>query len=208
VNAGERNYWLLSLIVAVLAGVIVAVISGDGRFGPGSESIPPNQAALSGPATPTSSLLEPSISIPTETLEFVPAITATNPPPEASTSQSGQIDISTVLTNIHPGQGGIENAAPWWTAHAPSDSGESREYDPSSSPGRPGCFGVAWEVLGYDKTVIVFQQKMLVDFQPGGWYVQVCLSDNVQLTAHDVGEIQAAWLEKTYGYDWNVQVIP
>jgi hypothetical protein len=126
-------------------------------------------------------------------------------PTDTIGTEAVNIDISDVLSNIVPGNGGIEKAAPWWKAIAAAR--ENGIYDPTEFPGAEGCFGVAWNVMGLDHAVVVFQSAQALDFQAGGHYSLICLTDNVELSASDVGRVQSTWLCKEYGGTWRVQVI-
>ena len=135
-------------------------------------------------------------------LFLVPAAT----PPNSTSTNNSDSNIDALLPSITQGQGGIQKAIPWWGEY--TRGGDNGEYDPSASPGWEGCFGVAWNVLGFNEKVIVFQSKRELEFQPGGWYTQICVPDNIEISPEDVGRIQSAWLSKEYGVNWEVQVLP
>lgn len=120
-------------------------------------------------------------------------------------SKPSTIDIDEVLANIVPGNGGIEVAASWWKAIDAKD--KNGDYDPTAFPGNDDCFGVAWNAMGLDHTVVTFQSKQSLEFQPGGQYSLICLTENVKLSARDVGRIQATWLSREHGGTWRVQVL-
>ncbi len=104
--------------------------------------------------------------------------------------------LNEVLVKITPGPGGIQNALPWWKELAWGKV--DGDHDPAAPPGQPGCYGIAWGVEGYPKTVLVFQKTQRLTFGPGGWYVQIQAPEPVRLSPQDLGRIQANWLEKTY----------
>lgn len=117
---------------------------------------------------------------------------------------SGKPVMENILPNIVAGTDGIKSALPWWKEL--SAGRRDGMHDPSTPPGRPGSYGIAWGVTGYDMTVLVFQTKQTLTFQTGGWYVQVSVPENSQFSAEDVGKIQADWLEKTYGRAGSMKV--
>ncbi len=113
---------------------------------------------------------------------------------QARASSAGSLDA--VLARVTPGPGGIQKAVPGWKELAWGKV--DGEHDPAAPPGQPGCYGIAWGVEGYNKTVLVFQSKQNLTFRTGGWYVQVQVPDKVSLSPEDLGRIQAEWLDKTY----------
>lgn len=145
-----------------------------------------------------------------------PTVSGVTPTIEGNNSQPSEeifssptsqptVDIDEVLSNIVPGNGGIKKAAPWWKAIAVAR--ENGIYDPTAFPGAEGCFGVAWNVMELDHTVVVFQSAQTLDFQAGGHYSLICLTNNVELSATDVGRVQSTWLSKEHGGTWRVQVL-
>lgn len=106
---------------------------------------------------------------------------------------------------IPPGKIGIPFALPGWQELAKGK--RDGEHDPSAAPGKSGCYGLAWNVNGYRNIVFVFQDKRELKFDLGGWYVLVQVPDGIQISAADVGRIQADWIAKTYGGSWTVLVI-
>ena len=188
-NIDKETWVLVEMVVAILAcvGTVVAAVIG----------ILPDIAVSLATQTPTAALVAPQV--PTTSL---------------STGESGlkqedtpvtTVNIDEVLSNILSGTGGIEAAAPWWKVI--SVAREDGTYDPTAFPGAEGCFGVTWNVLGLDHTVVVFQSAQVLDFQAGGHYSLICLTRDVALSATDVGRIQAEWLSKEHGGTWRVQVL-
>ena len=114
------------------------------------------------------------------------------------------IKADDILPHVTPGPGGIPSTLGWRELSWGKRDGE---HDPSAAPGQPGCYGLAWHVKGYNNTVIVFQDKRELQFGPGGWYSQIRVPDDIQITAEDIGRIQADWLKKTYGGSWTVRVL-
>ena len=138
----------------------------------------------------------------------VSATTATTPPITTNESPaSPAIDMDTILANIVAGQGGIEVAAPWWQAldWFGSAGGDIRTFSPHDHPGKQGCYGIAWNVLQLNRTVVVFETLQVLDFQPGGTYVLICFAQGITLTAEQAGAIQAEWLSEEAGGSWLVQ---
>ncbi len=117
---------------------------------------------------------------------------------------SRRIKAEAILPQVVAGPGGIPSSLGWRELSSGKQDGE---HDPSTPPGESGCYGLAWHVKGYANTVIVFQDKRELQFGPGGWYVQIRLPDQIQMTAGDIGRIQADWLQKTYGGSWKAQVL-
>lgn len=155
--------------------------------------------------TPTTSSLTISTSIPTPTQIDDHANLGTEETTQINEGSSDIVNIDEVLDNIVSGNGGIEIAAPWWKAILAKR--ENGIYDPTEFPGTKGCFGVAWNVLQLEHTVVVFQSAQALDFQAGGHYSLICLTNNVDLSATDVGRIQSTWLSKEHGGAWRVQVL-
>lgn len=116
------------------------------------------------------------------------------------------VDLDTLFPQITKGAGSIEKVIPWWTAY--HTSGDNGVYNPASPPGRTGCFGVAWNVIGFNGEVIVFQHERNLEFGSGGWYVQICADNSVKVSAEQIGKIQAYWLAKEYGINLDVEVLP
>ena len=114
---------------------------------------------------------------------------------------TGKPIIENILPNVSAGSDGIKNALPWWREL--SSGRRDGIYDPSS---RPGSYGIAWGVKGYDRTVVVFQTQQTLSFDDGGWYVQVSVPNNVKFSAEDLGKIQANWIEKTYPVSGTMKV--
>jgi hypothetical protein len=114
-----------------------------------------------------------------------------------------------IIPQIKGEDGGIQKAINWWSEV--DYSGDSGQLDPSSPISKQKCFGLAWNTnqYGYHR-LIVFQKPTTVSFADGGWYIKVCIPDNIVISAEDVGRIQADWLGKRYGIDntrWRVIVI-
>ena len=112
--------------------------------------------------------------------------------------------MENILPNIAAGSGGIQNALPWWKEL--SSGRRDGIHDPTAPPGRPGCFGIAWGVKGHENAVVVFQSKQTLNFESGGWHVQVNPPANGQFSSEDMGRIMADWLVKTYGITSGMQV--
>jgi RNA polymerase sigma factor (sigma-70 family) len=123
----------------------------------------------------------------------------------AATTVARIIKADDILPHITPGPGGIPIALLGQQELAWGK--QDGVHDPSAAPGQPGCFGLAWLVKGYSNAVVVFQDKRELQFEPGGWYSLIRLPDNIQITAEDLGKIQAEWLKKTYGGAWTVAVL-
>lgn len=124
----------------------------------------------------------------------------------STASEEGTLlDLDRDLADIVPGEGGIEQAVRGW--NAVEILREDGIYDPTAHPGAEGCYGVAWNALDLDHTVIVFQSATEISFQSGGTYALICLTDNANLSARDVGRIQATWLEREHGGSWRVMVL-
>ncbi len=119
--------------------------------------------------------------------------------------QAKMIKADDILPYITPGPGGIPVAL--LGQQELSAGRDDGEHDPAAAPGEPGCYGLAWLVKGYSNAVVVFQDKRELQFEPGGWYSQIRLPDNIRIAAEDIGRIQAEWLQKTYGGAWTVQVL-
>jgi len=115
------------------------------------------------------------------------------------------IKADDILPYITPGPGGIPVAL--LGQRELSKGNQDGEHNPCAAPGQPGCYGLAWLVKGYSNAVVVFQDKRELQFGPGGWYSQIRVPDDIQITAEDIGRIQADWLKKTYGGSWTVQVL-
>ena len=119
----------------------------------------------------------------------------TGPPAPLPQEATPVNPLDGILAKIIPGPGGIENALPWWKEL--SYGRVDGEHDPAAPPGQPGCYGLAWGVTGYSKTVLVLRRKTDLSFQTGGWYVLIRTPENAGLTPEQIGQIQADWLDKT-----------
>lgn len=152
----------------------------------------------------------PNSSVNPPTNSHVTPASSTNTiiPPTSTSSESTNIDIDEVLANIIPGQGGIEHAAPWWkTIFSINSENTTKTYDPTEFPGDTECFGIAWNAMRIPHTIFVFQSAQTLDFQNGGTYVTVCLSNGVKLSKNDMGRIQAEWSHQEYGGAWQVNIL-
>jgi len=114
-----------------------------------------------------------------------------------------------VIPQIKGENGGVQKFVSWWSEV--DYGGENGELDPSSPVPNHKCFGMAWNTnqYGYHR-LIVFQKPTTFTFAAGGWYVKVCIPDNIVISTEDVGKIQADWLGKRSGIDnqpWQVIVI-
>ena len=159
------------------------------------------------PRQPQSSIQETPIkNTPPPTDIPLPSVTPNSPTviPTDTSIQNSTVNIDTILANIVPGPGGIEIAAPWWKAIIAAR--EDGVYKPTEFPGAEGCFGVAWNVM-LEHTVVVFQSAQASDLQDGGHYSLICLTNNVKISATDVGRIQSTWLSKEHGGTWRIQVL-
>ena len=136
-------------------------------------------------------------------LELTPATT------EIPTAQTINIKASDITSAIKGEDGELQKILDWWRE---DDYGNQNNLlDPTTSNTNEKCFGMAWntEDYGYHK-LIVFQKTVSVKFADGGWYVKVCIPQNIVISPKDIGIIQADWLEKRYGVDntpWEVIVI-
>lgn len=160
------------------------------------------------PRQPQPSIQEAATKIIPQSTEMPSSSITPNPPtvlPTDTSIPNPTVNIDAILANIVPGPSGIEIAAPWWKAITAAR--ENGVYNPSEFPGAEGCFGVAWNVMRLDHTVVVFQSAQTLDFQDGGHYSLICLTNNVKLSATDVGRVQSTWLSKEHGGTWRVQVL-
>ncbi len=117
-------------------------------------------------------------------------------PPQASNF------ITPFLDEIDGTDNELVQEIPWWDFTVWGN--QNGFYDPS------GCYGVAWNPVGYFNTVVVFQQARELQFvdDPAGWSGKVCIQgSDIPVTAIEVGEIQRRWLIKRYRGDWNVVVL-
>jgi hypothetical protein len=114
-----------------------------------------------------------------------------------------------IIPQIIGVDGGIEKVLGWWVEY---DSGGSNgELNPSSTVVNHNCYGMAWNTnqYGYHR-LIIFQKPTSVTFADGGWYIKICVPNNISISSEDLGKIKADWLGKSYGIDntpWRVLVI-
>lgn len=118
------------------------------------------------------------------------------------------INASDVISKIQGKDGELQGLLNWWRED--ESSGKSAKLNPASRNLDEKCFGIAWNTneYGYHR-LVVFQTLSTFTFAAGGWYVKVCIPNNIQISSEDVGRIQADWLGKRYGMDnhtWKVIV--
>ncbi len=115
-----------------------------------------------------------------------------------------------VIPKIKGEDGAIQSALSWWRE---VDYGKKvGQLDPASLDPNELCFGMAWNTNDYGyHQLVVFQKPTAFSFADGGWYVKVCIPNNIFMTPLDVGKIQTDWLGKRYGIDnhpWQIIVNP
>ncbi len=138
------------------------------------------------------------------------SIEATQTAIASQPTPSTVIRAEDVIPQIKGEDGGVQRFVSWW--NEVDYGGESGELDPTSPVPNHKCFGMAWNTnqYGYHR-LIVFQKPITITFAAGGWYVKVCIPDNIVISAEDIGKIQADWLDKRYGTDnqrWQITVVP
>lgn len=107
-----------------------------------------------------------------------------------------------LLETIEGAENELTDEIPWWNFTVWGN--QSGRYDPA------GCFGIAWNAVGYTNTVIVFTQARELAFapDPAGWSGRLCIQGTtLSVTARDVGEIQRRWLSQKHGGRWQVMVL-
>lgn len=105
-----------------------------------------------------------------------------------------------VIPQIKGEDGEIQRVLSWWRED--DYGGSDGQLNPSSLRPDEKCFGMAWNTneYGYHR-LIVFQKPTVFTFADGGWYVKVCIPNDITISPEDIGRIQADWLGKRYGID-------
>lgn len=132
-----------------------------------------------------------------------PAVVVTNQSTHLS-SASDQVSafVIPLLDTINGTENELSAEIPWWNFTVWGN--QNGRYDPA------GCFGIAWNPVGYPHTVIVFTKAQELAFipDPAGWSGRLCVQGtDLPVTARDVGEIQKRWLSQQYKADWKVIIL-
>jgi hypothetical protein len=116
--------------------------------------------------------------------------------PEPVQSQTTiEVNADDVISQVKNGKKISDIVSGWQEYNGSKIDGT---YAPFSIAGYK-CYGVAWNTqqFGYH-SLIVFQNTRPISFGDGGFYVSVCVPDNVGISLDDIGNIKVAEIEYKY----------
>ena len=119
------------------------------------------------------------------------------------------INADEIIPEIRGTDGELQRLLNWWRE---AESGQiPGVLAPSPTNPLERCFGLIWNTneYGYHR-LIVFQKPQQFTYGDGGWFVKICVPNDIAITPEDIGRIQAKWLEKRYddqSIPWKVIII-